>query len=370
MTPRIGVVGASGAVGAAAARSLADHGHPVHLVGRRADRLDELADRLGGASTAVADLSDPDGLDRACSGCAVVVNCAGPSRDVGNRVAAAAARVGADYVDAAGDETLTRLVTDAGLPPPGRVAVLAAGFVPGLSGLLPRYLAGMGFQRAASLTGYAGGLDRFTPAAAADYLASLADGYGVAGTAWRDGRPAAGAVAPRLGEPAPFFPGPVNAYPYLSGELAGVARRLGLRDLTWFNVFDGEHAVALLGRVRPGAAGPDDAERLCRAAAVDLAGRRPYQLFALQLDGVIDGAPATRSLLLRATDAYRVSGAVAAVAAQAIVDGAVPSGLHQCAEVLDPDAVLVALSRQSATAPAEVFDAALPAVAAVEEGVL
>jgi hypothetical protein len=52
------------------------------------------------------------------------------------------------------------------------------------------------------------------------------------------------------------------------------------------------------------------------------------------------------------------------------VDGAVPSGLHQCAEVLDPDAVLVALSRQGATAPAEVFDAALPAVAAVEEGVL
>ncbi|MEU2616264.1 saccharopine dehydrogenase NADP-binding domain-containing protein [Micromonospora sp. NPDC007271] len=377
------VVGATGAVGHAAAGFLHRVGVPLRLVGRRESALRSLAGELAGpadgparVAVAVADLTDPDALEWACAGSGVVVNCAGPATAVGARVAVAADAAGAHYVDAAGDDLLDGQLAAAGLPGPGRVAVLAAGMSPGLTGLLPRLLAGRPFTRVERLTGYAGGRDRFTPAAAADYLASLTDGYGHAGAAWRDGRVVAGALSPRLGEPAPFFPGLVSAFPYLSGELRRVAADLGLVEASWFNVFDGEHTLALLGRLRSGTGGGDGVEpgeaarQLCHAAELDAAGLRPYQLFVLEMTGVTDTGPLTRTLVARAPDAYLLSGAVAALAALAVADDGLPPGRHRADAVLPPQRSVRRLRDWGALLSVEVSDVAVAAAAEVEEGVL
>ncbi|WP_107079274.1 saccharopine dehydrogenase, partial [Micromonospora sp. MH33] len=291
---------------------------------------------------------------------------------VGPRVAAVAEATGAHYVDAAGDDVLDGQLAAAGLPGPGRVAVLAAGMSPGLTGLLPRLLAGPPFTRVDSLTGYAGGRDRFTPAAAADYLASLTEGYGTAGAAWRDGRVAAGALAPRLGEPVPFFPGLVSAFPYLSGELRRVAAELGLVEASWFNVFDGEHTLALLGRLRSGGAvAPGEAvSQLCHAAELDAAGLRPYQLFVLELTGRTDTGPLTRTLVARAPDTYLLSGAVTALAARTVAEGGLPPGRHRADAALPPERSVRRLRDWGALLSVEVSDEAAAAAAEVEEGVL
>ena len=73
------VTGASSGIGAAIATRLADDGFHVVLVARRADRITELAQRIGGTDV-VADVTDPDLASRFADrdwSCDVLVNCAG-----------------------------------------------------------------------------------------------------------------------------------------------------------------------------------------------------------------------------------------------------------------------------------------------------
>jgi meso-butanediol dehydrogenase/(S,S)-butanediol dehydrogenase/diacetyl reductase len=59
MAPAAIVTGAGSGIGRATARALADAGHGVVLVGRRAEALEELAGELPDALPAVADVTDP-----------------------------------------------------------------------------------------------------------------------------------------------------------------------------------------------------------------------------------------------------------------------------------------------------------------------
>ena len=56
------VTGGSSGLGAALARTLADHGARVAVVARRKDRLEALAEEVGGAALA-CDLLDTDALE-------------------------------------------------------------------------------------------------------------------------------------------------------------------------------------------------------------------------------------------------------------------------------------------------------------------
>jgi hypothetical protein len=336
----IGVLGAYGSVGVSVARSLAAAGLRLRVGGRDPARTAAVSGLLGTpAPMMVVDATDLGQLARFCAGCEVVVNCAGPSSRIGDAVARAASAAGAGYVDVGGD--LTMAADLAGCPGP---AVVGAGISPGLTGLLPRWLATRLPEPPVTLRAWCGGLQEFTPAAAVDMLASLHDGYGVALASWRDGGLVRHACPARTDTTLPPFPGRVSVLPYLSAETQLVAGRLGLREVEWFNVFAGRRTLAVLNQVPPA---PDEADlaaartRLIDAATADAAGLRPYQLLMFELAGRTQ----VRSLVVRGEDGYRLTAATAVAAVHAVLAGRVPAGAHLAADVLDPEPVVEELRR-------------------------
>ncbi|MCP9618771.1 hypothetical protein NMK54_01160 [Nocardia otitidiscaviarum] len=298
--PVIGVLGATGAVGSALLSMLS--GHPVRP-GTRVDFAD---------------------LRHWATGCAVVVNCTGVP--VADRIHSA----GADYVDPAarpgdlaarpGDlaarpshpatrpgDPVARLVGPAARPggPAGpgrdeRIAVYDAGAMPGAAGLLPRYLAADRGVRPARLSVTAGGLYRFTPAAAREFLATT-DG-------WRE-------------------------------QAARVDRALGLTGSDWSTRFDGDCVRRLLRD-----SVPPTVEQLLAAAAADTAGRTEYLVITAELtdlDGTVHRARLRAGPDLTAT--------IAATTALAVLHGEIPPGSHSADDVLDPLRVIPPLLGEEGT---------------------
>jgi hypothetical protein len=322
------------------------------------------------------DVFDPAALRRFCAGCRLVVNASAASYLVADRVARAALAAGADYLDAGGDHPLYDRLAPLGLARSGRRALVTAGMAPGLTGLLPRWLAGQGFARVHRLVGHVGVRDRLTPAGAVDYLLSLAGRDRESQAVWRDGRrvPRGAGVLADVG--LPFFPGRVTAHPYLGYEAERLAAGLGLAELRWYTVFDGGGAMlATLGRLQAAMSGEGDlaaaARELAAAAELDMFGREPYQLMVFELAGTgPGGGPVTRTLVVRSADTSILTGTVCALAGRQVLAGQVPAGSHFAAEALAPAALVAALRGSGAVRGFDLFDGAAAEVAAAEEGAL
>ncbi|MFF5158155.1 saccharopine dehydrogenase NADP-binding domain-containing protein [Streptomyces sp. NPDC000348] len=341
-TEAVGVIGGYGAVGGAVVRRLHRAGvGPLLVAGRDPGRARALVAGLpeGGpdVSALAVDLADAGALDRFTRRCRLVVNCAGPSYRVLDTVARAALRGGADYVDAAGDDPVhTLLAADGGAErwaAAGRVAVLSAGALPGLSSLLPRALAAR-TPGAAVLDAYLGGVAPLTPAAAGDVLLGRGPEHGTPAAAWRRDRVRERALAPRRGLRLDAFPAPVDAFPFLSAEAVRLARATGIGEVRWYTVFGGERLAGELAM----AWALDSTETAGLVAAADEDVRRHGAWYGQEFhlrDGAADDRPVAR-LTLRAADSYELSGFLAAAAALRTLDGAIAPGVHFAAEVLDP----------------------------------
>ena len=369
--PLIGILGAYGAVGRAVVSSLRRQGGPLRLRlgGRGADSLAALGCRPGEDLVAV-DVLDPAALAAMCSGCRVVINCAGPAHALGDRVGRAALAACADNVDPSGSAVLlARLGARASGAPHWR-GVLSAGMLPGLSGLLPRWLA-RGIDLGACLTAHVGVLDHFSPGSAEDYLEGLDSNEPL--SAWQEGRRVPGVARRVEGVDLPYFPPGLTVHPYFNDEGEGLARDLGLERARFYNVLDGAHAAGVLAGVAGRTLDPEQlrakARDLAAAAELDLAGRKPYLIYLYQLDGASAGVACTRTLMARAASAAAVTAAVVTLSVEALLAGEVIPGVHHASEVLDPDQAAQRLRGGTAFSAWERLERE-PQEAAFEEGAL
>ncbi|MFF1487500.1 saccharopine dehydrogenase NADP-binding domain-containing protein [Streptomyces sp. NPDC058319] len=381
--PVIGVLGASGAVGRAAVRELRALGHSgLRLGGRTASALCEVAEENPGGhdETVRADATAPGGLRAFTEGCDIVLNCVGPTYRLRATVAFAALDAGAHCVDVAGDDPAAEDLLEGGDPArDARTVVLSAGALPGLSGLLPRWLAGQGLERVAALTAHCGGLEPCSPTVAHDLMLSLSSGgaggaaFGEALAAVRGGRRVPRALRTDEDTAHPAFPGRVAVQPYLSGESERLAADLGVDRLDWYNVHPGPAVRALLSLLPARLAAGEDrdglARRLILAAGLDLAGRKPYYVMDFALSGIASGEAATAGLTLRTASSYRLTAAVGALAVDAVLRGAVPAGVHFACDVLDPGTVVRHL-RSHGVADLRLTGTAAGAGQRQEEGIL
>lgn len=144
-TKRIAVYGATGHTGAFVVREAVRHSLPVVAVGRDAARL--TASLPASVPQRTATLDDPVSLERAFTGCAVVINCAGPFLDTATPVARAALQAGCHYIDVTAEQASAQACFDVFDQPArvaARVVIPAAGFFGGLADLLASALAPSG----------------------------------------------------------------------------------------------------------------------------------------------------------------------------------------------------------------------------------
>lgn len=367
--PRVGVLGL-GAVGAPVAAGLLGLGTVTLRAGVRSAG----AALAGGGAAESAEVVVLDGgpageaLDRFCAGCDLVVNCASPAGGLRDAIAAAALRAGAGYLDPGGGESdLARL---GGLCSGQATLVLGAGVQPGLSELVPRWLASQGAGHPLALTAYLATLDRMTPGSAAEFLAGLADRDGRSGALWLAGARLPGRLAPEADAVVPFFPDPVVAYPYLNAETARLGRLLPIEEIRWFTVFESGGALpAVLARLGQQATVNGDhrdlVSELIGAAAADLGWRQPVQQLVCELAG----RGATRVAVLRATSTYELTATVTVLTARRMLEGTLPPGAHLAGEVLPPQ-VVTELAGQPGLAGLHVLDQSLADCAMAEEGVI
>jgi hypothetical protein len=330
----IGVIGGYGSVGHETVAQLRAWGlGPIVVAGRDPTRSD-----------VVVDAADPSTVERFCASLRLVINCSASSPVDRAVVATTAAAHGVPYVDPGGDEPVHELLSSRTLAEP---VVLSAGMLPGLTALLPHQL---GPERGSRLVGYAGGLDRFSLGAAADYLEVVNGSAGRTFAVWRNGSRVERAGVPAIDGRVPYFSESASGVPYLSAEMERLACHLDLAELTFFTVFPGARLRETLAAAGTGSV---DAQAIVRASELDLFGRSRYQRLVFQLPA----EPAKPTVVLSGKGSSELTGATAAIAAMAVLEGAVPPGVHFAADVLDPGWAKQLLVSADAVTDLRVFDA-------------
>jgi hypothetical protein len=140
---RLGIIGGYGSTGGVVVSELwKSCPGEILFGGRDLAKAKELAATFDGrVSAAQVDVLDAASLDRFCSNCSIIVNCGGPVMQLQNRVAQAALRNRCHYVDLAGLTMVKErlLLHDQEIRDQSLSFVVSAGWLPGLTELLPVY---------------------------------------------------------------------------------------------------------------------------------------------------------------------------------------------------------------------------------------
>ncbi|MDO3703607.1 saccharopine dehydrogenase NADP-binding domain-containing protein [Micromonospora sp. C28SCA-DRY-2] len=327
----VAVFGAYGHTGRFVVSELRDRGFVPLLLGRDADKLQAVA---SGLEYRVASVDDPASLDRALTGAAAVVNCAGPFASTAGPVIEAALRARIPYVDVAAEieanvDTFTHFADRARAA--GVAVIPAMAFYGGLGDLL--VTTAMGDWTAADEAHVAYGLSSWHPTA----------GTVASGTVSRDRRD---------GRRVRYTGGRLEYYvaesdlPTLEWEFpAPLGRRSVLGEFTMADVVTVPSHLAIpevTTYMTTGAAADLAAPDASAPTAVDDLGRSA-QTFTV--DVVVRSGDTRRRVVASGQDIYAISAPLAVEAVQRILDGRTrTSGVASAGEIFDAPDFLRALS--------------------------
>lgn len=340
-TEMIGIVGGYGSIGCHLARELvATTPHAVLIGGRSADKAKALADELGSrAHWAQIDINDRQSLDAFCCRCGLVINCAGPSRVILDKVALAALRSCAHYIDAGGEKALSELLSRRiqGIREDGLSFILDAGVYPGLSAVFPSYIADTQLDTVdeTELFFYFGG-SQLSLNSAWECVRHF-NGCERGVPHYEDGQMISGKSQPRHVE-LPMPCGSVYAHPTFMEELRQLAVRYNMHSLHAYLV-PSESTLRALIAAKGGIFLTEEeelqaAERLVAATKEDMG--PPCALYHVVMKGTRDGVSGTvRGTLFYEGDSMRFVALVLAAAAGLILEGRTAPGVAFLGEGVD-----------------------------------
>lgn len=332
----IGVIGGTGRVGREVVRYLVrETPYRVLMGGRRAPSEDR-EDPAGRVDFMTVDLFQEKSLAAFCDACDILVNCAGPSSLVGDRVAMAALEHGAHYVDPGGHNPLYQGLAahEERLREKGLAFVLAVGILPGLSEVFPIHEADLHFDAVHDMEYHYIGRDRWTRNSAYDIAWGVGHiGKGEAPVMYEAGRPReVNLLTSGKNVDLPDPVGRQKLFPVFREELRAFVEERGIAGARVYGNNWGRWvglatiAIRLLGGYGNEKRLWRSAGLIVRAAERDLRGKRPGFLLHLRMRGTRDGIPRSLVSTLYFEDTYRATGVCAAIAARLVAEGGVPSG--------------------------------------------
>ena len=237
----IGILGATGYVGREAARTLlALPGRNIMLGGREPEKLRQFFPEIESKGECLpVDIYNGELLAGFCSKCDILVNCAGPAKQIKDRVASAAIDQSVHYVDVSGDESLYRqlLTRKPEIEAKKLRMIVSAGVYPGLSELVPAYVAETCFDEMDLLEVFFAGQGGFSLNAAYDIVSSIEEdtGLGMHCCLKGEARKIAGAFHSSYTLPGPA--GKVDTYPILHREFKQMAERYKITAAYFYNTY-------------------------------------------------------------------------------------------------------------------------------------
>jgi hypothetical protein len=253
---RIGLLGATGRVGIAVLRHLdRDPAVQVLAAGRSRARTEAAIASLAAGRVDVDefDLLDAAHLERFCGSVDLVINCAGPSGVVLDRVILAAARAGRPVIDPGGYDPVLKRLKAIGENRKSDCApiIVGAGLLPGLSGLYPRWVADCDMPPDRLDVFYAG-TDAWGPSSAWDIIQSVGDfGAERPPSFYRGGKPLAvpfRRAFRTMNLPPPV--GQVRGFLVYTEELARLADAVGISEVHCHGTNNGRWSGLILGLVK------------------------------------------------------------------------------------------------------------------------
>ncbi len=328
---RVGIIGGYGRVGQEAAKCLLYTTDYNIIIGGRNNKIAEAtAESMGPRfSSQVVDVYNQHSLDSFCRRCDIVINCAGPSRRILDKVALSALREGVHYVDAAGDDPLYDSLAskNEAIKKKKLTFVISAGMYPGLSGVFPAYVAANRFDSVDSLEIYFAGGDTFTFSAAYDYVCSIQEDYGKGMAYYQNGQIKKKGIAPTNAVlPSPI--GKVDAYPLFTQELRHVVESCNIKSARAYiapvskSIFSTLFYIQSCKQYKTEAEKNRSANLLMKASEEDLKNKKPCSMFHLIMQGKKSGLHRKLiSTLFFEEDGSKLTAIVAANTARLILDG-------------------------------------------------
>lgn len=242
----IGILGATGYVGRGAVRAMLAFTEYRILIGcRNEERVRHLFPKMEQKIGCLqVDVHNRDQLHRFCGKCDIVVNCAGPSKQIADTVAAACIEQGVHYVDVSGDEHLYEqlMKRKQEIEEKELSIVISAGVYPGLSEIFPAYVAETYFDDIDALELFFAGQGGFSLNAAYDIVCSIEEDTGLGMTYCKHGE------AQKMDGPfhrnysLPFPAGKRDTYPVLNREFQQMARQNKMKSAYFYNTYP-NHSV-------------------------------------------------------------------------------------------------------------------------------
>lgn len=329
----VGVIGGYGVVGLETVKCLLRISQFRILVGGRSlNKSQALASRLGrrvcGESV---DVFSIESLNRFCEECDLVINCAGPSRLISDRVALASLRQKIHYVDVAGDEPLYEKLLHKKEEIKNKKLnfILSAGILPGLYGVFPDYIANTEFDSIDDLKYYWAGEGSLSFSAAYDYVCSIEEGFGVVSSYYDMGeiRKIKVGFSESIILPSPV--GEVSIYSILTPELIRVARKYEIKSAYAYNAYRDKSdlnvmmSIGVLKQYQTEEQKNTSARRLTELFASKKHSTPVFSMFHLIATGLKNNkhVKLISTLFFNDGDGNVLSGIIAGITAKLIIDG-------------------------------------------------